>query len=73
MGPICKCSSMDVLRVVEVLNCETLPQSHIFFDALIGGFWTWILDFGVEVSTLQDSGKLMEEEPGNFGNFQMKG
>ena len=44
-----------------------------FFDALIGGFWTWILDFGVEVSTLQDSGKLMEEEPGNFGNFQMKG
>ena len=28
MGPICKCSSMDVLRVIEVLSCGTLPQSH---------------------------------------------
>ena len=52
MGPIYKCFSMDVLQVIEVLSCGTLPQSHIFFDALIGGLWS--------------SGKLMDGNFGNF-------
>ena len=32
MGPICKCSSMDILRVIEVLSCGTLPQSHRVYN-----------------------------------------